>query len=962
MDMKAQEPQSLSVEVLLEKYAKGSETSISDVRWRVANALAQAEPQEMQQARAAEFFEAQTKCIVMGGRVNSAAGTGLKASLINCFVQGLADSVSEREDGLPGIYTALAEAAETMRRGGGVGYDFSRVRPFGARVKGTQSRASGPLSYLHVFDSSCQAVESAGARRGAQMGVLNVSHPDIEAFIVAKRAPGALRNFNVSVGVSDAFMKAVVADEPWQLTHAKEPDPSVHPQAYFDDAQGLWVYKTVRAREVWALIMRSTYDFAEPGVLFLDTANRENNLWYVEKLEATNPCGEQLLPPAGCCCLGQVLLTALVEDPFTEQARFDFEGLKAAVPVLVRMLDNTLDVTVWPLPEQDAESRAKRRIGLGFIGLGDALVMLGLPYNTEAARDMARRIAETMRDAAYRASIELAKERGAFPLLEADKYLESGFAKRLPADIREGIRMHGLRNSHLLSIAPTGTVAIAFGDNASNGIEPAFSWTYNRRKRMPDGTSKEYLVEDHAYRVYRSMGGDTQRLPAAFVSALDMSASDHLQMVAAVAPFIDSAISKTVNVPADYPFDDFQELYLQAWKLGVKGVTTYRPNATLGSVLSVVPEQPAATTPDVAESSVAQPAPASASTEEAQDPDHRLTLKTIPEPVLGSLRWPSRPKLPEGNPAWTYLVESGSTKFAVVVGHVENGRAHPFEVWTLGSEQERGLGAVAKTLSADMRANDLNWLNEKLQVLKSVRGGEPLRLQLGEQEVFASSASAALAKVVEYRLLQLGLGSFELEPSPLTAALMSRKEPLATASGTLSWTVDVSNPGTSEEFTVFVKEAALPDGSRRPYAVALAGNYPHEFGGLCKLLSVDMRVVDPAWIALKLTKLLSYGEPQCSMFARRPGCDVSRSYPSTVAYLADLLLHRYRMLGILNAANEPTASVGMMVRDSTQAPQGHEATIARTRGRICPECGASTLARVDGCERCGTCGYIGSCG
>ena len=584
--------QAVSLDVLHEKYARGDERSIDDVRLRIARALAALEPGPQRAEHERRFLWAQQQGFVPAGRIAAAAGLGLRATLINCFVQPVGDAISGSDDGLPGIYTALLEAAETMRRGGGVGYDFSAIRPLGSKVRGTASRASGPVSYMEVFDASCRTVESAGARRGAQMGVLRIDHPDIERFIAAKDG-GRLTNFNLSVGVTDDFMRAVEADAAFDLVHAAEPGDEDQAAGARRRDDGLWVYRSVRARALWESIMASTYDHAEPGVLFVDRMNRENNLWYAEELRATNPCGEQPLPPYGCCDLGSLNLTAFVEAPFTHEARLDFGRLHAVATVGVRMLDLVLDATAWPLPQQAAEARAKRRIGLGFLGLGSALVMLGLRYDSEEGRAMAARIAAALRDSAYAASTALAREKGAFPLFDADKYLDGAFTARLPEALREAIRRDGIRNSHLLSIAPTGTISLAFADNASNGIEPPYAWTYQRKKRTLEGGTRSYRVADHAWRLYHALQGraedavaDGAPLPPQFVGALEMRALDHLRMVEAVQPYIDTAISKTVNVPAEYPYDDFRDLYLEAWRAGLKGLATYRPNAVLGSVLS----------------------------------------------------------------------------------------------------------------------------------------------------------------------------------------------------------------------------------------------------------------------------------------------------------------------------------------------------------------------------------------
>ncbi|WP_118182455.1 adenosylcobalamin-dependent ribonucleoside-diphosphate reductase [Paraburkholderia phosphatilytica] len=744
-------PQQFSNDVLLEKYAKGDERTADDVYRRVARGVALAEPEALRALTEARFVEHLQGGGLGAGRIMSAAGTGIAATLINCFVQPVGDSIQGvDEQGLPGIYVALLQAAETMRRGGGVGYNFSAIRPKGARVHTTSSSASGPCSYIDVFDASCRTVESAGSRRGAQMAVLDCDHPDLLDFIEAKHSKGRWNNFNVSVAVTDEFMRAVEQDDMWQLVHRGEPSPAMRAANDMRQrADGMWVYAERRAREIFDRIMRSTYDIAEPGIVFISRMNEDNNLRALETIRSTNPCGEQPLPAYGCCNLGPLNLTRFVIEPFAQmrggQPSFDWALLAERTRTQVRFLDDVLDITLWPLPQQHDEARAKRRIGVGFTGLGDVLVMLGLRYDSQEGRDFAVRVAKLMRDEAYRASVELARERGAFPLFNADAYLQAGtFASRLPDDIQASIRKHGMRNSHLLSIAPTGTVSLAFADNASNGIEPAFSWTYTRMKMMADGGRESFAVEDHAYRLYRELGGDVNALPDYFVSALEMSAHDHLKMMACVQPYVDTSISKTVNVPADYPFDAFESLYFDAWKGGLKGLATYRPNETLGAVLSVP----------------------------ARDADGDTMAEPALDPLRIAIDHRPRGELPAVIEKVEYLTAAGKKSLYLAVSFIEvTGRVggdevtieRPIEFFIPAGQRDESQQWITATMRSLSLAARGGFVARNLQDLRKVswdrgqvRLGEVQRLDGHRTPRWHDSEVAALAYAIQQILHRRG--------------------------------------------------------------------------------------------------------------------------------------------------------------------------------------------------------------
>jgi ribonucleoside-diphosphate reductase alpha chain len=569
------------------KYRAAGEQSIEDTWRRVAKAVACAEEEASPWA---ERFYAllENFKFLPGGRILAGAGTQKQVTLFNCFAMGVI------EDSLDGILQTLKEGALTMQQGGGVGYDFSTLRPRGSLAKTVGGIASGPVSFMHIFDVTCATLLSTGARRGAMMATLRCDHPDIEEFIDAKRDPKALRNFNLSVEVTDAFLDAIRRDADWPLVFPEASLEGTGTSTVIRDWPGYAapvpcrVIKTLRARELWQKIMRATYETAEPGVIFIDRINQLNNLYYCERIYTTNPCSELPLPPYGACDLGSFNLTAFVRDPFAPTARFDFQALTKLVPFAVRFLDNVIEVSRFPLPAQREEAKAKRRIGLGLTGLADTLIMLGLNYASAEARAFAAQVMQTLCHAAYRASIALAKEKGAFPKFKREEYLAAKFISSLPEEIRADISAYGIRNGTLLAIAPTGSISLLAG-NVSSGLEPVFAFRYQRRLQMPNGSCALLEVEDAAFRLWRKLKAD-QPLPACFVTATELKPEAHLTMQAALQAYVDSAISKTINVPEDYPFAEFENVYWRAYELGLKGCTTYRPNPVRGAVLLAPPE------------------------------------------------------------------------------------------------------------------------------------------------------------------------------------------------------------------------------------------------------------------------------------------------------------------------------------------------------------------------------------
>jgi len=744
------------------KAADGSalDHTIADTWARVAQAAATAEPKRARERWARRFADAMADfAFLPAGRILAGAGTGRAVTLFNCFVMG------RIEDDLGSIFDNVKEAARTMQQGGGIGHDFSTLRPKGALVASIGADASGPVSFMDVWDAMCRTIMSAGARRGAMMATLRCDHPDIEAFVDAKADPARLRNFNLSVLVTDAFIRAVRDGAPWDLVFEGK------------------VWRTVDARSLWDRIMCATYDYAEPGVVFIDRINAENNLAYCETISATNPCGEQPLPPYGACLLGSINLARLIEAPFTSEARLDEARLEALAATAVRFLDNAIDVSNYPLDEQRREAKAKRRIGLGVTGLADALILCGVRYGTPEAAALARRWMATIERAAYLASAGLAAEKGAFPLYDAERFLAAPNVRRLPEEVLAAIAQHGIRNGLLTSIAPTGTISLLAG-NVSSGIEPVFDFRYERRVLERDGSTRIEPVEDYAHALYREKFGPAAPLGDAFVTAEELTPGEHLKMQAAVQAHVDSSISKTINCPADLGFEAFKNIYLEAYDLGLKGCTTYRPNAITGAVLS----RSAAGTPSEARPPAAQPGVTQAAEIETAPIGPATTAAgplpsgaPSPQPATGPEPWlPQGLGLPDRQGDVVYIskpleraaVLEGATyklrwpgsdhALYITINDIErdghaggtpSARRRPFEVFinTKNLEHYAWTVALTRMISAIFRrGGDVTFVVEELKAIFDPQGGQ----WMGGR--YVPSLIAAIGEVIEGHMVRIG--------------------------------------------------------------------------------------------------------------------------------------------------------------------------------------------------------------
>lgn len=722
----------ISMEIWESKYRfkRGDGTIVDDTiedTWdRIACALAQAEAEQVRESWVDQFYAAlEGFKYLPAGRITSGAGTGRNVTMSNCFVMGTIP------DSLEGIFDMLKEAALTMQAGGGIGYDFSTIRPKGALVKGVDADASGPISFMDVWDAMCKTIISAGGRRGAMMATMRCDHPDIIDFVTAKRDKARLRHFNVSVLVTDAFMEAVANERMWELKFNGE------------------VYGEIFAVDLWDLIMENTYSHAEPGVIFIDRVNQDHNLNYMETVAATNPCGEKPMAPYSSCLLGSINLAVLVQNAFTTGAHIDEEGLRRLVATAIRMMDNVIDVGKFPLDKQHEKALEDRQLGLGITGLADALFMMGLRYGSQEAADQAAEWMRIIDEAAYQASIDLAQEKGPFPAFDADKFLAPGtHASRMPKNLQDAMRIYGMRNAFLTSIAPTGTISL-YANNVSSGMEPVFAGSYNRRVLTKDGEETWQVVEGYGLAKYREYfeaihgAGSFQQtdLPHYWVTAQELTPEEHVRMQAALQKHIDSSISKTVNLPEDISFDDFKAVYMDAYKSGCKGCTTYRPNDVTGSVLSVV-----------------EPEKEEAPEESVEPVDQVYTPEPMerPESLTGAtykLKWPG----------------SDHAFYITISDVIVNGRAHPFEIFINSKSMEhyQWIVALTRMISAVFRrGGNVSFVVEELKAVFDPRGGAWMK------GGYVPSILAAIGGVVEQHMKNIGYIPSD-EPVDIVEAIQS---------------------------------------------------------------------------------------------------------------------------------------------------------------------------------------------
>jgi ribonucleoside-diphosphate reductase alpha chain len=714
--------QPVTVHIWREKYRHGDEATPSATFARVVSGVYAVDGEHAAGALAA----LEARDWVPGGRIFAGAGTGKRVTWINCFVSPTIQDSMDTEPDLPGtgIMPALSVAAFTQQQGGGIGMDFGTIRPDGAIVGRTGSISSGVIPFMVMWDGMCVTIRSSGSRRGAMMGVLPVWHPDVLAFITAKTRKDFLKNFNVSVTVTDDFMAALEKGEDWDLGFHVPRADGQHVGVTEKDGHPWYIYRRLPAAELFDLITRTTYEFAEPGVIFIDRVNKLNNLNYCETIAATNPCGEQPLPPNGDCDLGHVNLANMVLDPFTDRARVDWERLRAAVTTGVRFLDNVLDTSPFPTAEQKAEALNKRRIGLGYTGLGNLLQQMMVRYGRGAV-PLVEQVGEAIAIQAYRTSVELAQERGAFPAYDADQFAKAPFLEKLPAELRAAIAEHGIRNGVLLTLAPTGTTSIFYG-NVSSGVEPTFSWHYNRtvviEQTAVEQKTEQFEVQDYGWYLYTRLPGydASAPLPDYMVGALELSVDDHIAVAAAAQRWVDAAISKTINCPAEMSYEAFRAVYLTAYHEGMKGCTTYRPSGVRGSVLSVKED---------AKPAVAAEPAAVVNTDDILTRPQVLPGKTV------KIKWPI----------------DGENYYLTINDYTHaDGRRVPFEIFisTSSVENFETMAALTRTLSAACRRGDATFLFEELERVHSPKGGALVRLEHEKKGTYAPSLIALIGRIL----------------------------------------------------------------------------------------------------------------------------------------------------------------------------------------------------------------------